>query len=424
MHIHLIQAAPVRYKEAALRGKPFQYYQPQTLNVLASSISQYSNAEITMTDQGIEPVNENIDADIVGISTTTCAAPEAYRLARVFTNRGISTILGGSHPTVMPDEALQHADAVAMGPGEMLWDRILSDYSQSKMEGKYNGFDYCPAVHPGYTETRHHSYFPVDTIELTRGCSNNCSYCVINSINKNRQYSMPYKNAEEEIKKTGRRLLFLDSNPFQNTEYFHKILYILKQENKTWGAAATIDIADNTRFLSEIKESGCIGLLIGFESVSSKSISSAGKYFNNTDYYIEAVNKIHDNGMGVLGTFTLGLEFDDKSIFEKTYEFVNRAKMDLVKYGILTPLPGSRIFKQYEQENRILTYDWSQYDTEHVVFKPNSMTENELSEGFRYLNRKTYSYSSVLKRLFRKNRYLFLDFAANMAFKYFARDIG
>ncbi|MDY6786688.1 MAG: radical SAM protein [candidate division WOR-3 bacterium] len=424
MNIHLIQAAPVRYKEAALKGKPFQYYAPQTLNVLASSINDCSDAAITMTDQGIEPVDENIDADIVGISTTTCAAPEAYRLARVFTNRGISTILGGSHPTVMPDEALQHAEAVAIGPAEMLWKKIISDYKKGKLHGKYSGFSHCSVIKPRYTEKRHHSYFPVDTIELTRGCSNNCSYCVINSINNSRQYTMAYKNAVEEIKKTGRRLLFLDSNPFQNTNYFREIMRILKKEKKTWGAAATIDIADNSRFLSEIKESGCIGLLIGFESVSRESVNSAGKYFNNTEQYIEAVKKIHDNGMGVLGTFTLGLEYDDKSIFKKTYELVNKAKIDLAKYGILTPLPGSRIFNQYDRQGRILTYDWSQYDTEHVVFKPGNMNAEELMDGFRYLNRETYSYRSVFSRLFRKNKYLFIDFAANMAFKYFAKDLG
>lgn len=421
MRIDLILAAPPRYREAAIRGKPFKTYTPQTLNVLAGNIPE--GHVIRIVDQNIIPVDENTDAELALISANTCSVEEAYRLSSVFRERGIKTVIGGSHATVMPDEVQKYADSAAIGPGDNIISDIIEDAGKELMKNVYNGFEKPLRVSRKFRAKRDKRYFPADTIEITRGCPNKCSFCAISSMNNDNVYCMSIREALAEIEQSGKIVLFLDSNPMENRDYFIRLMKNMAGMRKQWAAACTFRIASDREMMALAMKSGCIGLLIGIESVNSRSLESVNKHFNNAEKYAETVKYLHDAGIGVLGTFVLGLDYDDANVFEKTFEFVNKAKIDIVKYGIMTPMPGTDLFRKLENEDRILTREWSKYDTESVVFRPKGMTIEQLSEGFREINRRTYSYKSICRRINSSMKLLHIAVAGNLAFRHFAKDI-
>lgn len=419
MKIDIILAAPQKYREAAMRGKPFKSYPPQTLNVLANAIIDRGH-DIRCMDQNIMPIPEETDAQLVAISANTCSVNEAYRLSSMFRNMGVKTVIGGSHATAMPEEAMKYADSVAIGPGEGLMNDIINDCKQGHMKSIYNGFQKSLYIGKNGIRRRNKHYFPVDTVEMTRGCPNSCSFCAISGINNGQIYCMTPEAAYEHMEQMGKRMAFLDSNPMEHRDYFIKIMHIARVLKKQWVAACTLNIADDNEMMDIAAQSGCIGLLVGIESVNRYSLQSVNKINNNVSRYTMIIRKLHDRDIGVLGTFVLGLDHDDKYIFERTYDFVNRAKIDMVKYGIMTPLPGTEMFRELKANNRIKTYDWSLYDTEHVVYEPRGMSADELLNGYKRLYRQTYSYKSIFRRIRGNKKNMHLSVAGNIAIKHFA----
>lgn len=405
-----------------IRNKHRMGYAPSTLTKLAALVPKNLNAEISIIDEGVgELVVDKIEADLAGISVLSTNAFHAYKIADRLMERGITVVLGGVHVSFMPEEALNHADAVVVGFAEKAWPQLLTDYQQGNLNRVYqvpiNQSD-LDGFYPDRTLLKRKNYILPDTLEATRGCLNRCRFCVIHEFCKGQFLKRDIKDVISEIKQLeGKDIVFLDSSPTEDPAYFSELCKALKPLNIRWFCSITSNIFYNDSLLKDAADSGLKGVLIGFESLNQVSLQSEGKYFNQVSEYKNYIKILHRLGIYVLGSFMFGFDDDDPTIFERTVKFVDESNIDLVHYAIYTPLPGSADFEKLSKQDRILTTDWSRYDCTKVVFKPKGLSFEELQRGFLYAYEKTHSYRSILKRISSSGILPIKGFIGNIGFK-------
>jgi radical SAM superfamily enzyme YgiQ (UPF0313 family) len=389
------------YRKRGIFSKALRYA-PLTLTTLAALVPEELNAEIRIIDEGVEDLNlEDVDADLVGITCITANAPRVFELARQLRERDITVVIGG-HPTLVPEEAQQHADAIVVGYAEQSWPQLLRDFVAGKMSPRYDegpGYRFADVPEPRRDLLKKEGYITLNTVQAVRGCPYKCNFCVV-PVAWPGYLHRPIPEVIREIERLeGDSFLFLDLSPIENPTYIKQLYRELAPLNKRWGGLATIRIARDREMLKLAAQSGCGGLLIGFESVSPTTIKQMRKGFNKPDDYAEAARVIHDHGIAINGCFVFGLDGDDKGIFERTVEFVNRAAIDLPRFSIATPFPGTPLYKQLNAEGRILTRDWTYYGGQNVVFQPKNMTVHELQAGAQWAWRQVYSLPSIVRRV-------------------------
>jgi radical SAM superfamily enzyme YgiQ (UPF0313 family) len=180
---------------------------------------------------------------------------------------------------------------------------------------------------------------------------------------------------------------------------------------------ASIIIAKNRELLRLAAKSGCKGLFIGFESISDESLKQVGKNINHINDYNEGIKIIHDSGIGIIGAFIFGFDSDNKGVFEKTVEFIERSRIELASFSILTPLPGTRLYKKFDEQGRIINRDWSKYTCGEVVFKPTLLSVDELQNGYYWARREISKYGSIFKRTSRLNKIALLSIPVNLVMR-------
>jgi len=397
-------------------------YAPSALRILASVIPRELDVEISFLDENIERINfDKIDADLVGISVMTPNAPRAYQISDDLRKRGITVVLGGYHVTVRPDEAYKHADSVVLGFAESSFPELLRDFVNGGLKERYSGnsgstfVDHKPlfANPPDYNKR----YIMPGTMEISRGCTHNCSFCVISSFCSG-YVNKTVESVIEEIKFIGKRkIVFLDFSPFEDHEYAMELFDAIRPLKIRWYSCMTTKNAEDGKFVSKAAESGCSGVLTGFESINPTSLSAGNKSFNEPDRYLEIISNLKNHRIVVLGSFIFGFDEDDKNIFKDTLDFIRKSKIDLLHYAIVTPFPGTEYFKQLEAENRITTYDWSRYDGTHVVYKPLKMSAQELQAGYFEIYKKSHSAASIMRRVSQSRWNLLERLATNIGFR-------
>ena len=399
-------------------------YAPLTLTTLASLVPPDIAADIQLIDEGIdEIVPDAIDADLVGISAITGTAPRAYEIAGVLRRRGIPVVLGGVHPTLAPDEAMCHADAVAVGYAEESWPRLLRDFVAGRMAPRYDQdpnlslaglpFPRRDLFNGGMVNVAH-------TLEATRGCIYQCDFCVVPAA-WGRPLQKPVADVVADIRQMrAKRVIFLDLNLIADVPYAKELFTALVPLNVQWGGLATTTIAWDDELLDLAARSGCRGLLIGFESLNQAALVETKKAFNMRRDYHEVVRKIRDRRIALMGCFVFGFDNDTLDSFDETVEFVMAARMDLPRYAIAVPFPGTGLYRRLKAEGRITTEDWSLYDGQHVVFEPRNMTAGQLLHHTRRAWTTTYSYRSILKRLGGSRTRLSMSIPANLGYRFYA----
>ncbi len=378
-------------------------YSPTTLLTLASLVPEELNVEVSIIDEFIDNLNPHtIQADLVGLSFTSCNAPYAYKTAKILRDRGITVVFGGYHTTALPQEASEHADACVLGFAEKSWPKLLYDFKNGELKNIYKEDyikEFIDLKVDRYDLLKKKKYFYPNTIEFSRSCVNNCEFCVIPRFSGKGMKYRPIESIVEDIKRRkAKEIVFLDSSPIEDVNKFTELCYALKELNISWYCNTTFKISNNHELVKLMAESGCRGILMGFESINQASLNSSGKKFNSTEGYKSFIKLLHSYKILVYATFIFGFDNDDKSIFKHTVDFVNSCNIDLIHYAILTPFPGSNIYNKLESENRIIKKDWSKYDSLHVNYKPKKMTVRELQEGYNYAHKKTHALSSILKR--------------------------
>ncbi len=427
MRIALLSPKGPLYRHRGGIFKRSLRYAPLTLTHLAALVPDDLNAEVTIFDEGIEDIPEDLDVDLVGMTVITGCAKRAYALAAPLRERGIPVVLGGPHVTLAPEDAAPHGDTLVVGYAEQTWPKLLRDFANNDLAERYDQgprLDLSGLPVPRLDLVRKGSYSTLHTYEATRGCIHDCDFCVVPAAWGRTPIQRPVEDVVEEIRVRGsRRLIFLDLNLIADRSYAARLFEALIPLNVGWFGLSTTLLTRDTDLLSLAARSGCSGVLIGLESISEAALTESRKPFNNPENYHDLVRALHDHNIALMGTFVFGLDDDTPTVFENTAKFAIDACVDLPRYAIVTPFPGTALYHRLESEDRILTRDWDLYDGQHVVFQPKGMTVEQLQAGHEAAWKKTYSWAAITKRLCGSRTRPFVAIASNLGYRFYAQHL-
>jgi radical SAM superfamily enzyme YgiQ (UPF0313 family) len=341
--------------------------------------------------------------EIVGITVHLTFAARAFQLADWYRSRGCKIILGGLHVLSCPEECAPHADALALGDGVQLWPEILADVDTGCLKPRYAAAyqtDYASDPPPRRSLLPRHGFLTTTSLIATRGCHNRRGFCYLSTDGLRMPYRMrrPEQIAQEFAADDQPYAVFVDNNLGSRRDYLRSLCLALRPLKRIWSAAVSIDVTDEPGLIREMALAGCTGVFIEFESLSDDNLAAARKKTPKTSDYARRVRILHDYGIQVNGSFVLGFDHDRKDTFALTAEWVEQNRLECATFHILTPYPATPLFRQMEEEERLLHRDWSLYDTGHAVFRPKNMTPEELEQGYAWIYQRLFSHASIWRR--------------------------
>jgi radical SAM superfamily enzyme YgiQ (UPF0313 family) len=395
-------------------------FQQITMPYLAARVP--SNWKVIHFDEEAEEIDQNIDADVVGITFHTPSAYHAYGIAAQFRSRGICVVMGGPHVTLMPDEARLHADVIFVGEAEGLWEEFLKSFETGVYPSLYQQtqapcLENIPQARKDFFHRHDHTS---GVLFATRGCPSRCDFCTVAVMYAHGFRKRPIAEvAAEYASFKGKIIIFWDDNIAGDLEYAKALFRAIAPYHKWWSSQASVHAGRDDEFLETAAQSGCKQLFLGLESISQQSMTEVNKSFNRVDDYYRLIERIHSHGIAVQAGIVFGFDHDTPQTFEDTLEFLENAGVQNATFNILTPFPGTRLFQKMEADGRILTRDWRKYNSrDDVVYQPKQMSVEELLAGFRYANERFYSIRSISKRLTRSSVQLWWTLPLNLAYSY------
>ncbi|NGQ95933.1 B12-binding domain-containing radical SAM protein [Brevibacillus sp. SYP-B805] len=384
--------------------------------------------EVSHTDEIVQKVDFNKKVDLVGITANTPAAPHAYQLAAEFRKRGVKVVIGGPHATLLPEEVRQHADAVVVGEGELVWPKLLADFEAGELQPVYRSCelpDLQNMPHPRWDLIKGRVYGKGVTI-ATRGCPFACEYCTIPQMYQRRMRYRPIPQIVEELRHMpGKALIFWDDNIGANRAYAKELFRAIAPFKRWWTSQATADVAFDDEFMELAARSGCKALFLGLETISQNSLNAANKQHNQTEQYREIIRRFHYYGIAVQAGTVFGFDHDDRSIFRRTVEFYREIGLDSATISVLIPFPNTPLFRKLDAEGRILTRDWSKYNgKKDVVFQPALMSPEELLMGMEWAARQFYAIPSIVERMWKSRTGLWWNIIRNLGYHLALRNFG
>ncbi|MBI2968072.1 MAG: B12-binding domain-containing radical SAM protein [Bacteroidetes bacterium] len=360
--------------------------------------------EVKIVEEEAENINLDEPCDLVGISCMTANAPRAYELSREFRNRGKTVVLGGVHPSILPDEALLNSDCVVTGEAEGVWEEVLRDFQNKRLKRNYHNplpdlGKYVPKDFRKIIKKRLFNLIPIIT---TRGCPYNCDFCcVTNLFGKNIRH-IPIENVVRDIRESGsKNFMFLDDNIIGHPKYAKELFKALKPLKIKWVGQSSVSLlVRDTELMRLAADSGCVGLFFGLESVSVDQLKTMHKAIKEIEKLEDGLKKIKKMGILIHASMVFGFDNDTLDVFRETVSFLIKNKVSTASFNILTPYPGTKTHDDLKNANRLLTTDWKYYDHNTVVFHPEKMTPYELQAGKTNAKKKFYSRTSIAKRLF------------------------
>jgi len=379
-----------------------------------------SDWRVFHVDEEAEEIDWALHPDIVGITFHTPSAHHAYELAARFRSQGVFVVMGGPHVTLVPEEAVRHADVIFVGEAEGCWEEFLDGFQAKRYRRVYRRTD-LPSLNDAPMARRalyHRNDYTNGVLFATRGCSNHCDFCAITVMYSHALRKRPVTQvASEYAAFKGKRIIFWDDNIAGDREYAIELFRAIAPYRKWWSSQATIDVGRDDELLEQAARSGCKQLFLGLESISQPSMDGIHKGFNRVEDYFRIVDRIHAHGIAVQAGIVFGFDDDTPQIFEHTLQFLEDSGIQNATFNILTPYPSTPLFRRLEAQGRILTRDWSRYNGRtDVVFQPKRMSVAELLAGFRYANERFYSLQSIAKRLWRSPVQLWWTLPLNLAY--------
>ncbi len=378
---------------------------------MAPSLGLLTVAQSVREGNEIKILNENVDdkiaydsqTDIVGITVTVDTLPRAIEIAQEYQKRGVPVVAGGIQITSCPESAMPYFNVLCIGFAEGTWPEIIEDLKGGTLKSTYICTRITPEkiLSPVYDLIDHSKYLYVNVVSASRGCPFKCEFCynstrhILNSfVNRN------IDDVIADIKILRRKhIMFIDDNFIGNPRWTEEFLLRLKPLNIKWNAAVSANVVDIPGMLDLMKESGCQGLFIGFESLNENSIKTANKGQNNISKYEHLVNEIHKRGIMINASFVFGLDDDDPTTFTRTLEWIVKNKIETVTSHILTPYPGTAQYMRLLDEQRITSADQTLYTTSEVVFSPLKMNASQLKAGYLKIYDDIYSFKNIFRRL-------------------------
>lgn len=400
MKIKMILPALTEAKSPYWRPIKYSLFPPLGLATLAA----YCNGddEIDLQDEHVEELNINDEPDLVVIQVYITNAFRAYDLADHYRRKGSYVCLGGLHVTSLPDEAIPHADTIFLGPGEESWPRFLEDFRNGLAKKMYiskeRTLDTVPPIRRDLI--KRHLYLVPNSIVVTRGCPHHCNFCYKDAFFEGGRsfYTQKVDDALAEIDRLpGKHLYFLDDHLLGNQRFANALFNGMKGMNRVFQGASTIDAILRGNLIEKAAEAGMRSVFVGFETLSNGNLWQSNKKQNIGKDYEEAIRRLHSLGLMVNGSFVFGLDEDDKDVFKRTVDWAVKNALTTCTFHILTPYPGTGLYKTMEEQGRILHNQWNLYDTRHVVYKTVGLNADELKAGYDWAYRSFYSWPNIAK---------------------------
>lgn len=393
------------------KGQPYVktwQMEPLAIAVLASLTPP--GHELRFFDDRLEPVDYDHRPDLVAINVETYTARRAYQIAHRFQGAGARVVMGGFHATLCPDEVMEHADAVVTGSAEPVWREVLEDFKAGRLQRRYEGRTAFASELPDRSIYGKKKYTSITLVETGRGCRFACEFCSICSFFNRRWMPRPVEDVIREINRTrGRMYFFIDDNLGADRSHFRRLLLALEGTGIRWVGQMSIDIARDEHLLDLMESSGCIGVLIGFESLDAQNLEQMNKRVNRgAEEYEAAVAALRRRSIAVYATFLFGYDTDTAETFERTLAFAVQQKFFFAAFNHLVPFPGTPLYERLKASG-LLRFDrwWLEpsYRFGDIAFRPARLSPGELSATCLTFRKRFYSLPSLVKRG--------LDFRAN-----------
>ena len=378
---------------------------PMSMSILAARTPD--DVDVVFYDDKIEIIPENDHPDLVAITVETFTARRAYELANRYRQKGITVVMGGYHPTFLPEEALLHAEAIVTGDAEGAWEQLLADFKNDRLQRVYTGGNLSSLddVRLDKSIFAGKKYMPVEPIQYSRGCRFTCDFCSIRAFYKDSLRVRPIKSMVDELTSLNKRKLvfFTDDNLFSSRAELERLLDAIRPLKLRWSCQISIDVARDAILLDKMADSGCVFVLIGFESLSRENLKQMGKPWNHVaGDYKQVVRKLHQRRIAVYGTFVFGYDHDTEETIEQSLEFALQAKLEIANFNPLTPTPSSPLYARLKEEGRLLSPTWwldSEYRYGDPIFVPRKMDPQTFARKCFEAKKEFYSWRSITSRV-------------------------
>lgn len=363
------------------------------------------DVECELWDEKVEPVPDQLEADLVALTVETYTARRAYRLADRFRAQGLKVVAGGYHPTFLPEEALAHVDSVVCGDAEQIWPELLRDAAGGRLQPIYRqaagsdmaGLRYDRSLFAGKR------YGRVTPVQFSRGCRFACDFCSIHAFYGR---SLTHRRVDELVAEAcslrTRYLFVVDDNLFVNQAALRPLLHALRGCGLRWGCQISLDVAGDESLLRALAEAGCVAALVGFESLDGANLVQMRKKWNTRHPYQEAIARFHAHGMMIYGSFIFGYDQDGPDVFKRTLDFALENRLFLVNFSALTPTPASALYARLQREGRLLYPEWwlaEGYGYGDAVYQPGRLSVRQLTEGCHWARTQFFSYANIARRV-------------------------
>ena len=399
MKVKMILPALTEAKSPFFRPIKYSLFPPLGLATLAAYVG---DEEIEIQDEHVEVLDLDDSPDLVVIQVYITSAYRAYRIADHYRARGAYVVLGGLHVTSLPDEAAAHADTIFIGPGEDTWPRFLADFRRGNPERVYRSQTRTliglPPIRRDLIKRR--LYLVPNSIVVSRGCPHVCDFCYKEAFFEGGRsfYTQTVDDALAEIERLpGRHLYFLDDHLFGDRRFASALFDGMRGMGRLWQAAGTVNAVLAPNLLEKAVESGLRSLFVGFETLNPADLAEQRKYQNLRRDYTVAIRRLHDLGVMINGSFVFGMDGDDGSVFERTVEWAIENGIETVTFHILTPYPGTALYRRFEEQGRLTHSNWDLYDTRHTVFRPAQLSGKQLEQGYWWAYKQFYTWRSIAR---------------------------
>ena len=386
-------------------GKPFvRSWQLQPLAIARLAAMTPSDWQVNFFDDRLDVINFAAATDLVAISIETYSAKRGYHIAEQFRRRGIPVVIGGYHATLCPDETKEHADAVCVGEAESVWPAILQDAGRGQLRPLYQGDRSRPlaGLGPDRGIFKGKNYLPVALVETSRGCPFQCNFCSIGAVFQGSYRRRPVQEIVEELRQVhDKYVFFVDDNIVGDPAGARELFKAITPLGIQWMSQGSLHALRDEALVGQMAKSGCMGLLVGFESLNKLNLAAMGKRINHVDEYSAALDCLRRAGVFVYGTFIFGYPHDTPASFDESVHFAKKQNLFLAAFNHLVPFPGTPLYRELEADGRLKYPKWwlhEDYRFGQVPFRPAAMTANEIEEHCQSTRRSFYTWRSIFRR--------------------------
>lgn len=400
MKVKMILPALTEAKSPFWRPIKYSLFPPLGLATLAAYLDE--SDEVVIQDEHVETLDLSDEPDLVVIQAYITSAYRAYQIADHYRARGAHVCLGGLHVTSLPEEAAPHADTIFTGPGEDTFPAFLRDFRSGHAKKKYDSRirTLINLPFPRRDLLKRNLYLVPNSIVVSRGCPHACDFCYKESFFEGGKsyYVLTADRALKEIESLkGKHLYFLDDHLFGNPHFATSLFEGMRGMGRLWQAAGTVQSILKTNLLEKAAASGLKSLFVGFETLNPNNLIQQHKYQNLNRDYSAAIKRLHDLGVMVNASFVYGMDEDDESVFERTVDWALEQGIETATFHVLTPYPGTALYKRMADEKRMTTSNWDLYDTRHVVFAPKHISPEKLEAGYWRSYQEFYRWKNIFR---------------------------